>query len=33
MEFSDDFAKIQDIFNYCNDYIKPLKKIIYHGGT
>lgn len=32
MDFCGDLANIQSIFNYANEYIKPLIKIQFRGG-
>lgn len=32
MDFCGDLANIQSIFNYANEYIKPLNKIRFRGG-
>lgn len=32
MDYCSDFANIQSIFNYANEYIKPLSKIRFRGG-
>lgn len=32
MDFSGDLANIQSIFNYANEYIRPLNKIQFRGG-
>lgn len=32
MDFCGDLANIQSIFNYANEYIRPLNKIQFRGG-
>lgn len=32
MDFCGDLVNIQSIFNYANEYIKPLNKIQFRGG-
>lgn len=32
MDFCGDLTNIQSIFNYANEYIKPLNKIRFRGG-
>lgn len=32
MDYCSDLANIQSIFNYANEYIKPLSKIRFRGG-
>lgn len=32
MDYCGDFANIHSIFDYANEYIKPLKKILFRGG-
>lgn len=32
MDFCEDLVNIQSIFNYANEYIKPLNKIQFRGG-
>lgn len=33
MNFCEDFANIQSIFNYCNQFVKPLHKLQIRGGN
>lgn len=32
MNFCEDFANIQSIFNYFNQFVKPLHKLQIRGG-
>lgn len=32
MEFSEDFAKLQMIFNHTNQFVRTFDKIVFHGG-
>lgn len=32
MDFCEDLSSIQSIFDYANEYIKPLNKIQHRGG-
>lgn len=32
MDFCEDLSNVQSIFNYANEYIKPLHKIQHRGG-
>lgn len=33
MDFCADLINVQSIFNYANEYIKPLSKIQFRGGN
>lgn len=32
MNFCEDFANIQSIFNYCNEFVKPMQRLQIRGG-
>lgn len=33
MEFCEDFAKLQMIFNHTNQFVRTFDKIVFHGGN
>lgn len=33
MNFCEDFANIQSIFNYCNEFVKPMQRLQIRGGN
>ncbi|XP_058444893.1 uncharacterized protein LOC131426291 [Malaya genurostris] len=33
MEFCEDFAKLQTIFNHTNQFVRTFDKIVFHGGN
>lgn len=33
MEFCEDFAKLQTIFNHTNQFVRSFDKIVFHGGN